>query len=373
LHWIGWAFPNGDNNMTFDHHFVRALPGCYLLLRPFDDFRIMAATDAYLKATRTSPDIVGRPLFDVFPDNPLNPTADGVKNLTLSLRKVIETKAVHRMAVQRYDTKIPDSNDFEIRYWIPTNIPILDDNGKINCIIHAVEEITDRIMLRQFLVQRDKKVQQQISDAISTTQELERMEISKELHDNINQILLTSRLYLGRALERENPEKSLISTSLQLVEKAIEEIRSLSAALVKTSEEEENMMQAIESLLNNVIQADSIRIHKNIEIPDESLIESKVKVAVFRIIQEQLSNVIKHAEAKNLYITIEFEEKNLNITIRDDGKGFSLADRKTGLGFQNMKSRVAVMDGAIHIHSQPGDGCTIQVSIPLPDSQLSTS
>jgi signal transduction histidine kinase len=351
--------------MTADSNFIKALPCCYLILSPSDDFQILDVTDAYLQVARTTRQIIGRSLFDVFPDNPANPNADGVRNLTFSLKEVIKTKKIHRMAVQRYDTRRPNSEDFEIRYWSPVNIPVTDESGNIECIIHSVEEVTDKILLRQHLDQHDKKMQQQITDAISTTQELERMEISKELHDNINQILLTSRLYLGRAIEKEETDKSLLSKTLELVEKAIEEIKNLSVALVKTSAEEESMMAAIEGLLDNIIHADSINIYKTIEIPDESLIESKVKVAIFRIIQEQLANVMKHAEAKNLYIIIEFKENDLNVIIKDDGRGFSLAEKKTGLGFQNMKSRVAVMDGVINITSQPGDGCTIQVSIPL--------
>lgn len=351
--------------MILDYHFVRALPNSYLLLSGTSDFRILDVTDTYLQITRTTRDIVGRRIFEVFPDNPLNPHADGVKNLTASLNEVIKTKKKHRMAVQRFDTRLPGSDDFEIRYWRPVNIPVLNGSGAIQCIIHSVEEVTDKILLRQHLTQRDQKMQQQITDAISATQEMEHMEISKELHDNINQILLTSRLYLGRALEKEMPDKSLIATSLSLIESAIEEIKNISVALSKTSVEEENMMVAIESLLNNVVRADSINIHKTILIPDESLIESKVKVAIFRIIQEQLANVIKHSEAKNLYINMEFNDGELYLTIKDDGKGFLLTEQKTGLGFQNMKSRVAILDGVINIQSQPGDGCTIQVNVPL--------
>jgi signal transduction histidine kinase len=278
---------------------------------------------------------------------------------------VIRKKEAHQMPIQRYDTRMPGADQFEVRYWSPINVPVLNEEGDIKYIIHSVEEVTDKILLRRHLAKRDQKVQQQITDAISTTQELERMEISKELHDNINQILVTSRMYLGRALEKEVVEKQLLASGYDLVEKAIEEIKKLSAALVKTSVEEDDMMAAIESLLGNVMDANAINVHKKIEIPDESLIESKVKVAIFRILQEQLANVIKHSEAKNLFITIEFIENDLNITIKDDGKGFLLSEKKQGMGFQNMKSRVAVMDGVINIHSQPGDGCSIQVSIPL--------
>lgn len=341
------------------------LPGCFLILHPAEDFVILHATKEYLAVTGSSEEIIGRPLFSVFPDNPANPKADGVKNLSNSLREVIRTGKSHRMAIQRYDTRKPGTEAFEIRYWAPRNTPVVDESGHLVAILHIVEDVTDKVLLRHRLTLRDQTVQQQITDAIETTQELERMEISRELHDNVNQILLTARLYIGRALEKETPDKSMIQAGYELIDKAVEEIKKLSQALLKTSAEEEDMIAAIETMLQQVMSSGTINVHKSISLPEESLIESKVKVAIFRIVQEQLSNVIKHAEAKNLFINIEFTDSALQLSIKDDGKGFHPAEKKPGLGFQNMKSRVAVMDGVINILSKPGDGCTIEVNIPL--------
>lgn len=343
------------------------LPGCYMILHPTDDFIILYATKEYLVTTSTTEEIIGKPIFSIFTDNPSNPNADGVKNLTKSLYEVIRTGKPHRMAIQRYDTRKPGTGSFEIRYWDPINTPVLDEEGKIMAIIHAVEEVTDTVLLRRQLLLRDRTAQQQITDAISTTQEMERMEISRELHDNVNQILLTARLYIGRALEKETFDKEMVRAGYNLLDKAVEEIRKLSQALLKTSAEEESLMTAIETMLQQVMLSASINVHKTIRLPNELLIESKVKTTVFRIVQEQLSNVIKHAEAKNLFINLEFADGALKLSIKDDGKGFHLAEKKAGLGFQNMKSRVAVMDGVINIHSKPGDGCTVEVHIPVKD------
>ncbi|HET7898101.1 MAG TPA: ATP-binding protein, partial [Flavisolibacter sp.] len=177
--------------------------------------------------------------------------------------------------------------------------------------------------------------------------------------------LLTARLYIGRALEKEGLDRDMIQSGYELIDKAVEEIRKISQALLKTSAEEESLMTAIENMVQQVMSSASINVHKTIRLPDESLIESKVKVAVFRIVQEQLANVIKHADAKNLFINVEFVDGALKLWIKDDGKGFHLAEKKAGLGFQNMKSRVAVMDGIINILSKPGDGCTVEVQIPV--------
>lgn len=352
-------------DMILSKNLIEVLPGCFLILHPEEDFVILYATKEYMVVTSTTEEIIGKPLFSVFPDNPSNPNADGVKNLTLSLHEVIRTGKSHRMSIQRYDTRNPGTENFEIRYWAPVNTPVFDESGQLTAIIHVVEEVTDKVLLRQRLTLRDQTVQQQITDAIATTQELERMEISRELHDNVNQILLTARLYIGRALEKETPDKSMIRAGYELLDKAVEEIKKLSQALLKTSVEEEDMIAAIETMLQQVMSSGTINVHKSISLPDESLIESKVKVAIFRIVQEQLANVIKHSEAKNLFFTIEFADNALLLSIKDDGKGFHPAEKKPGLGFQNMKSRVAVMDGVINILSKPGDGCTIEVNIPL--------
>ena len=359
-----------NDSMILSKKIFDVLPGCFLILHPTEDFLIHFATKEYLLLTNSTEAIFGRPLFEVFPDNPSNPNADGVRNLTASLREVIRSGKSHRMAIQRYDTRKPGTANFEIRYWDPVNTPVFDEDGKLVAIVHAVKEVTDEVLLRRQLLLRDKATQQQITDAISTTQELERMEISRELHDNVNQLLLTARLYIGRALEKDSFDKDMIQAGYGLLDKAVEEIKHLSQALLKTSAEEESMMTAIENLLQQVMSSGSINVHKTITLPDESLIETKVKVAVFRIVQEQLSNVIQHAEARNLFINLDFVAGALKLSIKDDGKGFHLAENKAGLGFQNMKSRVAVMDGVINIHSKPGDGCTVEVHIPLKDYRV---
>lgn len=124
----------------------QAAPYCDLILTP--DLRIAAVTDAYLRATMTEREqIVGRGIFEVFPDNPEDPTARGETNLRASLAQVLATKAPHQMAVQRYDVRRPASagGDFEVRYWSPLNSPILDERGEVEVIVHHVEDVTENV------------------------------------------------------------------------------------------------------------------------------------------------------------------------------------------------------------------------------------
>jgi signal transduction histidine kinase len=129
-----------------------AAPGSYLALRP--DFTIVAVSDAYLKATMTRrEEILGRNLFDVFPDNPDDPTATGTRNLRASLIKVLKYEVPDTMAVQKYDIRDPDSGAFEERYWSPINCPVFGAKREITYIIHRVEDVTEFVRLKQIVEQ----------------------------------------------------------------------------------------------------------------------------------------------------------------------------------------------------------------------------
>lgn len=127
-----------------------ATPHPYLILDPV--YTIVDVNNAYLDATSTSRgEIVGRCIFDVFPDNPNDPYATGVKNLKDSLEQVVKTKRPHRMVIQKYDIPVPGSTsgEFEERYWSPINTPVLNERNEVLYIIHHVENVTETIKARK--------------------------------------------------------------------------------------------------------------------------------------------------------------------------------------------------------------------------------
>jgi PAS domain S-box-containing protein len=127
-----------------------ASPGNYLLLSP--DLTIVGVNQCYLQATMTRrEDIISRGLFEVFPDNPNDPAADGVRNLRASLERVLTHKRPDRMPLQHYDIRRPESEGggFEERYWSPLNSPVLDREGNIRYIIHWVEDVTEFVRLKR--------------------------------------------------------------------------------------------------------------------------------------------------------------------------------------------------------------------------------
>ncbi|TWI65472.1 PAS domain S-box-containing protein [Pseudoduganella lurida] len=124
----------------------RALPAPCVLLSPA--LEILEASDAFLRATgSTRARVVGRSVFDAFPDNPADPGADGVANLRASLERVLASKAPDTMPLQRYD--VPNAGIFEEKYWRPVNTPVLDDAGAVSCIIHQVDDVTYALRTQQ--------------------------------------------------------------------------------------------------------------------------------------------------------------------------------------------------------------------------------
>jgi PAS domain S-box-containing protein len=136
-------------------------PGLYLVLTP--DLKIAAVSDGYLRATMTQRQaILGRGVFEVFPDNPDDPTATGVRNLSASLERVLRDKAPDVMAVQKYDIRRPDAEGggLEERYWSPVNSPVFGPGGEVAFVIHRVEDVTEFVRLKRRGVEQDRLAQE---------------------------------------------------------------------------------------------------------------------------------------------------------------------------------------------------------------------
>ncbi len=189
-------------NIDFQVLFESA-PGLYLILLP--DFTIVAVSDAYANATMTKrEEIVGRGLFDVFPDNPDDPSADGVSNLLFSLNSVLKNKTAHTMAVQKYDIRRPDGS-FEERFWSPRNSPVLNDKKEVRYIIHCVEDVTQR----QHNLNKIKSTELLLQSCIESLKDTLVFSVDKEyryLNFNAAHQQATQRVY-GVKLE---PQMSLL-------------------------------------------------------------------------------------------------------------------------------------------------------------------
>jgi len=148
------------NNIDYKSLF-ESVPGLYLILST--DFTILTASYLYCKATLTNREkIIGKNLFEVFPDNPDDPDADGVSNLRASLNFVLKNKVPHTMAVQKYDVRNSDGT-FELKYWSPMNTPVLNSYNEIEYIIHKAEDVTEFIEIKKRQIEKDKLTEDLLS------------------------------------------------------------------------------------------------------------------------------------------------------------------------------------------------------------------
>lgn len=215
-----------------------AVPDLYLVLTP--NFTIVAVSDAYSQATLTQREkILGRKIFEVFPDNPNDPTATGVSNLNSSLNRVVQNKVADTMAVQKYDIPRPLSQGggFEERYWSPVNYPVFDKDNKVAYIIHRVEDVTEFIKLKQQGTEQNK-----LTEELRVKAEEMEAEIylrAQQLQE-ANKQLRKSHEELEQRVQERTAELSFANSVLQKqmadLKQAEVHIREQSALLDKTQD-----------------------------------------------------------------------------------------------------------------------------------------
>jgi PAS domain S-box-containing protein len=173
-------------------------PALFLLLDADGSFGILDASDAYLRATYTERDaIVGRSLFEVFPDNPEDPKATGVTNLCASLKRVLADGRPDTMAVQKYDVRRP-TGGFEERYWSPVNAPVFGPDGRILYVLHRVEDVTEISDTKQVSAQDGETMRLEVMLRAQEVQEANRQlrELTEQFQAIYDQGLFAARLRL---------------------------------------------------------------------------------------------------------------------------------------------------------------------------------
>lgn len=243
------------------------------------------------------------------------------------------------------------------------NTIIKEEKGRISGILSLGEDITDRTILLQRLSMQEEIKRQQLISAVIDAQEKERNEIAVELHDNVNQLLTTCKLLLEQEVHNGNASPFVTNTSAYL-QNAINEIRNLSHRLNPTHLEEMSFVQAIEEMAGK-INLTSLNVAVTVKGTDFlNSLPPPVALSVFRILQEQVSNIIKHAEASNIEITMHADKNSVDFEVKDDGKGFVLKTTTKGLGLKSIYSRVELHSGTVYINTAPGEGCVLSVHIP---------
>ncbi len=225
----------------------------------------------------------------------------------------------------------------------------------------SMVDITERINLQKELEEERITSQVEITDAVIVAQEQERSFLGQELHDNINQLLATSKLYLDFSISTEIIKKDKIQAGRDYILDAMEEIRRLSKRLIAPSLGEITLKEAVTDMIANFQPVHEMLFAHDWQNVDEKKIDEKLKLAIFRILQEQFNNILKYAHAKNVRIKMAQKNDTLELSIKDDGIGFDTTKKPKGVGLKNIASRASLFKGDVVIKSKPGKGCEILV------------
>ena len=229
--------------------------------------------------------------------------------------------------------------------------------GSLNDI-SLVKELENE--LADFRLQKQKE----ISETVIRMQEKERTRIGHELHDNVNQILSTVKLFFDGIKTTSDDQKQLKHKSIEYLLMAIEEIRKLSKELVTPQLKQETLTDTILAAITDIQITGAIKINFTHQV-DETLISQGKKITLFRIIQEQLKNILKHSGATTADIRLHTNPGTVELEISDNGKGFDPQQTRQGIGLANIHERTQFYNGTVNIKATGGKGCTLQVSIPL--------
>ena len=246
-----------------------------------------------------------------------------------------------------------------------TAAPMRDSNRRLIGAVETLQDITET-----------KKAEEQIkslSRQIIDIQEKERESLSREIHDNIGQLLGTLKMGLSRTNKKIPHELSTIKDQLgelsYLMDKTIKEVRELSHALHPPLIEDLGLISALEELCQDFRSHSEIKIKWNFE-PIKKSLQSITNITIYRLFQEGLNNISKHSMATEAYVSLTSSESLISASIEDNGVGFIVDDvlsplQTKSLGLLSMRERLALIGGVLEIISEPGKGTRIIGSIEL--------
>ena len=211
--------------------------------------------------------------------------------------------------------------------------------------------------------------QKSIAESIIQAQQDERARIGNELHDNVNQILTCAHLYIA-TLGRENPDFEMLKEkAMGFLLMGIEEIRNLSREMVMHDFQNDGLVGSVRNLVDDIRFSKAFTVqfvHSDITIIEA--LNPNIKITLFRIIQEQVKNIIRYSHGTNIQISLHCCDLQFRLQIKDDGLGFDPETTKRGLGLSNIYERTRLYKGKVILDSAPGRGCSLIVNIPLSPS-----
>lgn len=248
-------------------------------------------------------------------------------------------------------------------FWNSLSItPVFNQKKELTHFIGVQDDITTK---KNFIYSEQRVSRQKlIAETTIEAQEQQRKQLGMELHDNINQILATIKLYTTIAVQQTEKPNEVLERIKILTDTVIEEIRKLSKSLVGPTFENLNFEQTVTELVNDMKLAAPFSIELDINEFNDGKRTEKQKLMLYRIIQEQLNNIIKYAKASHVVIRIEERETYTSLLIKDDGVGFDASKISKGIGLRNISSRLEMESGTMEVATEPNKGCTLFITIP---------
>jgi len=401
-----------------------SLPSLFVVLTP--DLKIVSVSDAYLEASMTKrQDLVGRGIFEIFPDNPDDPATQGVSILHASFNRVLRTGVTDTMAIQKYDIRRPDGT-FEERYWSPSNSAVRGADGQIEYLIHRVEDVTEFVkekaqpvgQLRTRMEQMEAEMfsnSQQLRAAITklseTNEELLKAKVEAEAGNRAKSTFLSTMSHeirtplnaiLGYAqLMLRDPGLSAdAKANLKIIGRSGEHLLNLINEVLDMSKIEAghtelnlvtfNLARLLEDLAAMFrLRAQAKALHFEMitageEVPYVLADEGKIRQALINL----LGNAIKFTRKGSVRLDIDLRPNGqdflwLSASVEDSGEGMTIEEQQrlfepftqakgklntqegTGLGLAISRKYARLMGGDITLVSAPGQGSTFRFEIPL--------
>ncbi|MEO8960512.1 MAG: PAS domain-containing protein [Ginsengibacter sp.] len=252
-------------------------------------------------------------------------------------------------------------------------IILRDIAGKAYRVFGSMHDDSKQQVLEEKLEQEINLKDQQISNAVDDAKETERADIGKELHDNTNQLLSASKLYIDMAKKGGENSKTYLRQSSKYTQQAIDEIRKLTKGLTTDTIKNLGLCEAIENISAQTMEANPIEITCSLKSFRENTVHNKFKLNIYRIVQEQLNNILKHSKASEVKISLLQDAKSLMLSISDNGGGFDTVKKQECIALANIKSRAATYNGKISFTSQFSEGSILQVKFAVTDALLNES
>ncbi len=262
----------------------------------------------------------------------------------------------------KYERSFERTNQEKV--WFEFELSPVTEDGCITAVCMRGRDVTyirEGELLQRKLEAEKLNKQKYIARATIHAQESQRSEIGRELHDNINQMLASVKLFLNYAVTHKTERLSTVHKSIEILNDCTEEIRRLSSSLVPPSLGNLGLKETIRDLIDTVVLTGMHVQCTGLLLLNESFLSVDLQLSIYRILQEQLNNINKHAGASMIIIAFRQSQKFLLMDITDNGSGFDVQAKRRGIGITNILNRAAVFNGKVDIISAPDKGTTLKV------------